>query len=390
MKVLTVKQLRDLIVEVAQVSGTASVAITKPNQRISLLEVEEGEEGGVSISKGTNIADIPASEIYKQLASGDDNSPLYKAMKSATGWASGALEGAGGAQGVKTWVDGVGEAALSARIGKVVAAIGKADTSKFDMPALEGSDAPLVADALDDSEGLGVDLKAGWAGSVDDVQKWYDSLPDRAREKYEAGEIPTPEEIVDESFSRWNHLIEDAYPRFGRGPMPGAPSVGEDSAVAPGAIKGLALAFLTKGMLDDSPGDKIGVNLKGQLASSKMIPTQSNILAPKSLLFAFLHASPDSDTDLSDMGGAFATESGEILDGHHRWSGAFIATGGGLTHSNVKLVQAPASEVIPVLTALGNALGRQQKGPNPDDDIKESGTQSGDLVLESWRRLAGI
>lgn len=373
MTVLTTTQLRKLIIET-----------------LLLVEDEEKEDAGSSISRDTNIADIPASEIYAQLSSGDESSPLYQAMKSATGWASGALEGAGGAAAVKTWVDELGEAELSARIGKVVSAIGKASTAKFDMPALEGSDAPLVADALDDSDGLGVDLKADWAGAVNDVQKWYEELPPAAREKYEAGEVPAPEEVVDESFSRWNQLLEDPYPRFGRGPMPGAPAVGEEGAVDKGAITGLALAFLTKGMLDGSPGDKIAVDLKGQLENSKMVPTQSNILAPKSLLFAFLHQSPDSATDLTDLGGAFATSSGEILDGHHRWSGAFIGTGGGITHSNVKLVQASAAEVIPVLTALGNALGRKQKGPDPSEEKNESFKQEDDLILEDWRRLAGI
>jgi len=373
MKVLTPTQLRKIIIEAAR-----------------LVEEEEKEEVSGSISKDTNIADIPASEIYAQLSSGDENSPLYQAMKSATGWASGALEGAGGAQAVKQWVDELGEAELSARIGKVVTAISKANTAKFDMPALEGSDAPLVADALDDSEGLGVDLKADWATGISDVQKWYEELPPAAIEKFEAGEIPAAEELVDESFSRWNQLLEDQNPRFGRGPMPGAPAVGEEATVDKGAITGLALAFLTKGMLDDSPGDKIGVDLKGQLANSEMIPTQSNILAPKSLLFAFLHQSPESATDLTDLGGAFATSSGEILDGHHRWSGAYIGTGGGITHSNVKLVQAPAAEVIPILTSLGNALGRQQKGPDPADEKNESMKNEDNLVLENWRRLAGI
>ena len=359
------------------------------NTRSNLLVEEEESGGGAAVNKNTNIADISPDDIWSQLTSGDENSPLYKAMLSATGWAGGALKGAGGAPALKAWAEGVGESELKKRIGDVVSAIGQADTSKFDMPALEGSDAPLVADALDDSKGLGVDMKSGWAGKIEDVQKWYESLPDAAREKYEKGEVPEPTELVDESFSRWNRLLEDPYPRFGRGPMPGAPAVGEDANVDPGAIKGLALAFLTKGMLDDSPGDKIPVNLKGQLANSKMVPTQSNILAPKSLLFAFLHASPESSTDLTDMGGAFATESGEILDGHHRWSGSYIATGGGLTHSNVKLVGAPAAEVIPVLTALGNALGRQQKGPEPEKQ-DESKNNKEDVIIESWRRLAGI
>lgn len=372
-KKMSTSQLRKLIVET-----------------VGLAEQEEKESASASINKNTNIANISASEIYKQLASGEDDSPMYQAMKTATGWSSGALSGAGGPQAVKSWVEGLGEAELTKRIGDVVSAISGAATAKFDMPALEGSDAPLVHDALDDSTGFGVDLRSGWAGDVDDVVSWYESLPAEAREKYERGEVPTEEDIVtvDESFERWSELLEDAFPRFGRGPMPGAPSAGEESAVDTGAIKGLALAFLTKGMLDGSPGDKIGVNLKGQLANSKMVPTQSNILAGKSLLFAFLHQSPDSETDLTDMGGAFATESGEILDGHHRWSGAYIGTGGGITHSNVKLVQAPASEVIPVLTALGNALGRQQKGPEPEKDIKESFER--ETTLESWSRLAGL
>jgi len=359
-------------------------------ETLTLVEEEEKEASAASINKNTNIANIPASEVYKQLSSGDENSSMYQAMKTATGWSSGALSGAGGAAAVKDWVESLGEAELTKRIGDVVSAISGADTAKFDMPALEGSDAPLVQDALDDSTGFGVDLKSGWAGNIDDVVSWYEALPDDAREKYERGEVPTEEDItiVDESFERWGELLEDAFPRFGRGPMPGAPTAGEEAAVEPGGIKGLALAFLTKGMLDGSPGDKVVVNLKGQLANSKMKPTQSNILAGKSLLFAFLHQSQDSDTDLSDMGGAFATESGEILDGHHRWSGAYIGTGGGITHSNVKLVQAPAAEVIPILTTLGNALGRQQKGPQPEKDIKESIVP--ETTLESWSRLAGL
>jgi len=97
------------------------------------------------------------------------------------------------------------------------------------------------------------------------------------------------------------------------------------------------------------------------------------------LLFAFLQGVGASD--LSDMGGAFVTGEGEILDGHHRWSGAFIGTGGGLTHSNVHVVQGSKDDLLPALTAIGNAIGNQQK---------ESQRREGDLVMERWKRLAGI
>jgi hypothetical protein len=95
-----------------------------------------------------------------------------------------------------------------------------------------------------------------------------------------------------------------------------------------------------------------------------MIPTQSNILAAKSLLFAYNNPAKQ----LKDMGGAFVTNDGKILDGHHRWSGALIGTGGALEHTGVHIVQAPAEAVIPLLVTVGNALGRQQKGPSPDED----------------------
>ena len=102
-------------------------------------------------------------------------------------------------------------------------------------------------------------------------------------------------------------------------------------------------------------------------------------MAGKSLLFAFLQGTGNSD--LSDMGGAFVTSAGEILDGHHRWSGAYIGTGGGLNHSNVHKVAGKADDLLPALTAIGNAIGRSQK---------ESVKSEDDLVVERWKRLAGL
>ena len=73
--------------------------------------------------------------------------------------------------------------------------------------------------------------------------------------------------------------------------------------------------------------------------------------------------------------------SGTILDGHHRWSGAYIGTGGGLTHSNVHIVQGNKDELLPALTAIGNAIGRAQK-----ESVESQDRQ----IMERWNKLAGL
>lgn len=331
------------------------------NEEIALLrEQEEEKKDYASVTTGTNIADLDGKEAYRQLTSGDENAPLVQAMMNATGWASGAVKKAGGAEGIKDWAESVGEGELAGRISKVGSALPATGLAKKDMPALEGEDAPAVKDALSPGGRFNVDIEAQYAGDKESVDAWMKSLPDEDQKKLAAGEEP---EIKEEGIVK-----EDKFP-------------------APGTIKGggkdpvgQALAFLVKGKHDgDDSDDNIEVKVGGSIANSKMIPTQSNILAGKSLLFAFLQGTGNSD--LSDMGGAFVTSAGEILDGHHRWSGAFIGTGGGLTHDNVHIVQGTKDELLPALTAIGNAIGNQQKENKEAQD---------NLVMERWKRLAGI
>jgi hypothetical protein len=239
--------------------------------------------------------------------------------------------------------------------------IGQVNVAKFDMPALEEPDVDAVADAISDKDGAwGVDLSSDWANTIEDFGKWWLALPDSIRQMFEAGRIPSMEQIQQAS---QQNVSEDKFPRFGRGPFPGAPEVGEKEAVDAKNIKGAALAFLTKGMLDGAPGDYVGVKKGASFSNSNMIPTQSNILAAKSLLFAY----NNPEKQIKDMGGAFITPDGKILDGHHRWSGALIGTGGNLEHANVNIVQADANAVIPLLVTVGNAIGRKQKGPEESD-----------------------
>ena len=382
----------------------------------------EQEESYAAISPDTNIADVPAEELYRQAISGDSSTPLYYAMinKATATWAAGAL-GEAGPDKLKAWAENLGPEAFVERVNKVVSMISQASVAKFNMPALEGGDSDEVADALSDSGGqLAVDFSADYAAGIDDFLSWYKTLPDSIRKMYEAGQVPTqqqyddahagiladekesgststenpaalvPEDMpeeVQESLIKEAGSTGGAFPRYGAGPMPGAPAVGEDSAVDLGAIKGPALAFLTKGMLDGSPGDHITVELDGTMSNSSMNPTQSNILAAKSILLAVTNPA-----GVTDMGGAFATADGDILDGPHRWSATLISTGGAAEHSGVHKINADSGSIIPLLVTVGNALGRQQKGPSPDDanESFDSRGNADNVILERWRRLAGI
>jgi len=334
--------------------------IIQKEYRAVLREQKEKAAKYAPIDTGTNIKNVNTADIYKQMVSGDENTPLYQAMLGATKWAPAALAKAGGAEGLKKWAESVGEAELSSRITKVGAALPETGLPKKDMPALEGEDAPKVKDALSPGGKYNVDFEAIYAGDEESVDAWMKSLSDEDQTKLAAGEEP---EIKEEGFLR-----EDKFP------APGTIKGGGDKPV------GQALAFLVKGKYDgDQTDDNIDVKVNGSLPNSKMIPTQSNILAAKSLLFAFLQGVGGSD--LTDMGGAFVTSAGEILDGHHRWSGAFIGTGGGLTHNNVHIVQGNKDELLPALTAIGNAIGRSQK---------ESVQSIDQRIMERWNKLAGL
>ena len=354
-KKITSQELRRLIHETVQLNNGSSWS-----QFLFEQEEEASNSSYAAVDTGTNIVDLDTADAYKQLTSGDENAPLIKAMMSATKWAGGAIKGAGGAQGIKDWAESVGEAELSSRISTVGDELPSTGLSKADMPALEGEDAAEVQDALSPGGKFNVDLEADYAGGEESVDAWIKSLPDEDQKNLSSGEEPA---INEESVIR-----EDKFP------APGTIEGGGKDPV------GQALAFLVKGKHDgNNADDNIDVKIGGTIANSKMIPTQSNILAAKSLLFAFLQGVGKSD--LSDMGGAFVTSAGEILDGHHRWSGAYIGTGGGLTHSNVHIVTGNKDELLPALTAIGNAIGNVQK---------ESRQSEGDLVMERWRKLAGL
>jgi len=343
-----------------------------------------------NVNAKTNIKVLDLNDTWLQLTSGDEEAPLIQAMKSAKEWGSGAIAKAGGAAGIKKWAEKTGEATLKSRIGAVQKALPSGAPAKQDMPALEGEDGPAVADALAPGGEFNIDLATPFSNDQENFDAWYNALPPEARKKLEAGVLPTADEIKAAEAS----LSEEKFPRYGHGPFPGVGAAPEGAKGATGQkdVVGKALAFLTKGMLDGSGGDDridVKLNQKDGLANSSMKPTQSNILAAKSLLFAFLHGT--GNNDLTDMGGAFVTTDNKILDGHHRWSGALIATGGNLTHSGVHIVGGDANTLIPMLVSVGNALGRTQKGieKEKNESMKPLKTKD-NIILERWKRLAGL
>ena len=356
-KKITTKELKSIILE-----------------EMNLIKEEEDSQYQ-PIDNGTNIADVPGKEVYKQLTSGDMNAPLIQAMYKATeksdkktgeakpGWAPGAIKSAGGPEAIKAWAESLGEETITSRIAKVASDLPSTGLPKKEMPALEGDDADKVKDALSPGGKYNIDLEAQYAGGEESVDSWMDSLSDEDKAKLASGEEP---EIKEESVIR-----EEKYP------APGTITGGSTESPV-----GQALAFLVKGKHDgDDSDDNIQVKVKDKMKNSSMIPTQKNILIGKSLLFAFLHTTVGGISDLTDMGGAFVTSAGEILDGHHRWSGAYIATGGTLEHDNVHIVQGNKDDLLPALTSIGNAIGRDQK---------ESKQNSDNVIMENWRRLAGI
>ena len=343
----------------------------------------------------TNITQPSAEEIVKQLAQedGSGNTEIWKAMGGATGWGPGALkQNVTAGKTPADWVAEVGADVLAKRISDVQQMVAAASPGlpKKEMPAIEGEDVDAVVDALGDKEGkIAIDLASKWGagdqgGSFDN---WWDALEPEQQDLFDkpgfkdAEEIaaklnmPTDSEISDiegdafgesKTIKLANLLKEDPFPSYGE-PFPGAPTRGEGAKTNLGQLKGKSKAFLMKGMLDGGATDSIDIELDSTLSNSEMKPTQSNILLGKSMMFAYVAwAKPNN---FLDMEGAFVTTDGDILDGHHRWSGQAIGQGKG-QHTGVHKVAGKASTLIPILTTIGNALGRDQKGKPKKEEPK--------------------
>ena len=260
-----------------------------------------------------------------------------------TGWGPGALKKAGGgdAEGLKALAEKIwgadGKSKFVDNVGSIVSALGSAKGyAKPDMPAFEGGDGPAVADALSEPGAINIDIGADHGGDTPDFEEYleYEDIADEEeaeavkkseKESEEKNESYTAQESrVMKQWGKMAGLLElksdDRFPFVGPNKvMPGAPNLGDEGSIDIGAIKGTAKKFLTKGK--GNKGDEAGVAMNQSLSNTAMKPTQTNVKAAKTLLFALLNTG-------EDMEGAFASSDGEIIDGHHRWSGQRLRTGG--------------------------------------------------------------
>jgi hypothetical protein len=331
---------------------------------------------GTAMKGKDNIASKDATEIVAQLVSGDVKMPIFAAIgeyhnpqftpgipKAST---------AEGAAAIADWAKKAGPDFLQQNITNIQGKLPSGGKSKSEMPALEPMDVGHVKDALSPGGQINIDMDDPSADDIADVEQWHQ---DHGKEAKLGG---TKKES---RYSLAARLLEDKFPQGHKGGMSGAPVKGEKDAVDLNAIKDLALSFLTKGLQsydDDGADDMIQVKENEPIQVASMIPTQQNVLLGKSLAFAIGGGFGGQEL------GAYITGGNEILDGHHRWAGTMIVDPGAEIKGHK--VMAPAAEILPVLTTLGNALGRQQKGMEHNESL----SPSDNVLLERWRKLAGL
>jgi len=322
-----------------------------------------------------DINDMDASAVW-DIMTGDDleaTQALLDRIGSATGWGSGALKKADitGASLKNKAEEIFGDKdSFAERVKGMVAKLDAAEGfEKAEMPALEGGDIAAVTDALGEEGKFNIDIGSDFGGQtanfIDYAADELDSvIKDEKDKKNESSKVSGA--LLTE---RWgalagltslkpiNEIEKD--PRFPfPGPasvMPGAPNIGDKGVPDLDAIEGEAEIFLKKGK--GNKGDDLSVDPNQSIKNSDMKPTQKNVKAAKSMLFALANIG-------QDMEGAFASSEGEIIDGHHRWSGQWLRTGGDAAMTGVHVIDKggmSTPDFLTMLTVLGNAIGRPTK-----------------------------
>lgn len=321
--------------------------------------------------KDADINDMDAGAVW-DIMTGDDTEEaqaLLDRIGSATGWGSGALKKAGITgetikdKAVEIFGD---EGTFAGRVSGMVAKLDAAEGfEKAEMPALEGGDVEAVADALGEEGEFNIDIGSDFGGGTQDFKAYAaEELGEEAEESADKNEaVKSSDELITERWGKLaglkplNELQDD--PRFpfpgAASVMPGAPNLGDGGSADLSKVSGEAELFLKKGK--GNKGDDLGVSANQGMKNSDMKPTQKNVKAAKSMLFALANIG-------QEMEGAFASSEGEIIDGHHRWSGQWLRTGGDAQMTGVHVVDKggmSTPDFLTMLTVLGNAIGRPTK-----------------------------
>ena len=241
-------------------------------------------------------------------------------------------------------------ATLQKRVEEVGASLPKSGMKKSEMPALEDGDVETVADYLDDSDGTGIELTPKYTIKGKEFNSWEELKAALGGGEEEQDAANRKDEAM---LRRWMKManLNEANPAMY--PKPDELKKGTK----------LAKAYLSAGTpaIDGKKGDdKAAVDPNGTVAATEMKPTQKNIQVAKSLMFALSGGVPK-------FGGyVFGDKDGKykILDGHHRWSGTYIANPN-TTMTKVYKMTPPqgmdGNDFLKAVTALGNAIGRDQK-----------------------------
>jgi hypothetical protein len=301
-----------------------------------------------------SIGDLPAEEIVAQMLSGDPKAPVVVAISAFhnTEFTPDFATSVGSKEGAKDlqqWTMEKGPAFIANNIATVQNALGDgAPAADFESgPAEPAMASPDIA--LGDAVLPTAEPTAAWFENQESI------------------------ETKKETISRVTlQLLEDSHPK-------------EDDPVGPSAQtedpKDLALAFLAKGLQDsvEGGGGIIDVSEDESINVAEMVPTQQDVHLGKSLAFALAGGFGPEDT------GAYVTDANEILDGHYRWSGTMIVDPGAAIKG--QKISAPAEDVLPALTALGDAFSNNSSNKAKKN---ESTHTHDDLIVERWQKLAGI
>lgn len=134
-----------------------------------------------------------------------------------------------------------------------------------------------------------------------------------------------------------------------------------DAAQFPNPVTAaLAKVFLTKGQKDGNTKDDVVKTTSVSIPASQLLPTQSEIFMGKAIGMA---VGGVAGGDLK----AVISKDNYILDGHHRWAATMLsnpsAKVGGLK------ADLGIGDLVPVLRALGDALGNERRGAPGGGDI---------------------
>ena len=371
MRKITTAQLREIILETVQ-----EVKHERRQKRDAQYwgTIAEKAARGVSLNehtipdKSADINDMDAGAVW-DIMTGDDAEEaqsLLDRIGSATGWGSGALEKAGvTAETLKDKAEEIfkDKDTFSSRVSGMVAKLDAAEGfSKPEMPALEGGDLSALQDAFDEEGEFNVDIGSDFGGGTASFTEYMEDVggeEDKIREESIENKGPLMVE-------RWRRIAglepinditaDERFPFPGPAKtMAGAPKLDADADIDLSALDGAAKAFMTKGK--GNAGDDINIQANQPMKNGKMKPTQTNVKAAKSMLFALANIG-------QDMGGAYASSEGEIIDGHHRWSGQWLRSGGDAEMTNVNIIDKgdmSTKEFLTMLTVVGNAMGRPTK-----------------------------